>query len=335
MQRRLPLQESLDHFNYLITLSLMSKRRKKKAGVLKNRITIALLLLIAICGLLIAILVIFPVNSSLTNSVEKNKEEKGITPEKNKDIPDTIQRIENRTEHNTNSVNLSKKPGRIAIIIDDVGNDLALLKPFLEFPGRLTIAVLPELPFSREASEQIYRSGKEVILHLPMQPLGNEKTGPGGIDVTMNKEEIMGVLEKDFASVLHAKGINNHMGSLATQDRMVMDALFSFLKNKNKYFVDSKTINSTISKQFAHQYQVPIAKRNFFLDSEIKKEDIAKALEQGVGFARMNGNAVLIGHVQNREVINVLMEKYRELVESGILFVTVSEIVSFPEGPDQ
>jgi hypothetical protein len=53
--------------------------------------------------------------------------------------------------------------GTLVFVIDDAGNNLRELEPFLRIPGPLTIAVLPGLPYSAEAARRIRAAGKEVI----------------------------------------------------------------------------------------------------------------------------------------------------------------------------
>ncbi|MDR1143679.1 MAG: divergent polysaccharide deacetylase family protein, partial [Spirochaetaceae bacterium] len=72
------------------------------------------------------------------------------------------------------------RKGILALVIDDAGNNLRELDPFLAFPGPLTIAVLPGLPNSAEAARRIRNTaGKELFLHQPMEPLNGQDPGPG------------------------------------------------------------------------------------------------------------------------------------------------------------
>jgi polysaccharide deacetylase 2 family uncharacterized protein YibQ len=311
----------------MITVVVMKRGRKKKSFFKGNKKAITVFLLCAIAGLLFIILLILPRTINSGTSADKSKGNAGSeTGEKMSDA-EKRRAEEERTEKTVGTTLLVKKHGRVAFIIDDAGNDLVSLKPFLSFPGKITISVLPQLPYSHEASRQASESGKEVILHLPMQPLGNENPGPGAIEVSMSRDQIWSLLDKDFSSVPNAKGANNHMGSLATQDKKVMDTLFAYLKEKKKFFVDSKTIGTTLSEQYAHQYEIPLLERQFFLDTSTDKESVIRALNQGIAFSRTNGYAVIIGHVQNSVVSEVLAQEYEQLVASGIEFMTVAELL--------
>jgi hypothetical protein len=74
----------------------------------------------------------------------------------------------------------SPRPGRhnvearLAIILDDLGNDRAVGNAIFALPFPLTISVLPDHTHSIDIAEEAHRRGFEVMLHLPMQSVGNE-----------------------------------------------------------------------------------------------------------------------------------------------------------------
>ncbi len=93
---------------------------------------------------------------------------------------------------------MREKEKRLFFIIDDAGYSLENLRPFLEFPGDLTIAVLPGLQYSKE-SARLLEKGKKVILHQPMEALNGNNTGPHDIMTDMNDNEINSILEKKMS----------------------------------------------------------------------------------------------------------------------------------------
>ncbi len=117
-----------------------------------------------------------------------------------------------------------EEKGRLAVVIDDAGYDLDELQPFLELPMPLAVAVLPNLPHSREAARRVLAAGKELLLHLPMEPEGRENPGPGALLTADSPEETRRLLDAALATVPGAVGMNNHMGSRATADEVLMTA---------------------------------------------------------------------------------------------------------------
>lgn len=319
------------------------KRKKRKSGNARPRFGVLVMLLAVIAGLLGIVLVLFPRTAAgmPEDSLLGTTQDSGDSGRS-----DELRGSDGRNSETTVGISSSKSSGsassttavyhgrrmKVALVIDDAGNDMSGLDSFLEFKGKLTIAVLPELANSARSAERAHQAGKEVILHLPMQPLGDENPGPGVIEVTFDREEIYRVLEADLATVPFAVGVNNHMGSLATQDKRVMDSIFSYLQRTNKYFLDSRTVQTTVSRDAADAHGVSFIERNYFLDIKTDTQSIDVALKQGLSYAAKNGFVVMIGHVQHKELAALLKENYTEYLNQGVEFVFVSDLIEQASG---
>ena len=216
---------------------------------------------------------------------------------------------------------------KLAIVIDDAGNNLQELRPYLEFPAPLTFAVLPQLHHSASAAELVREHGHEVILHLPMAAVSGMNPGPGTISSELSETEIHLLLELNFASISGAVGTNNHMGSAGTADERIMDTVMAYLANNGKFFVDSRTTSSSVAAAYASKHGVPFMARDVFLDHDRDPAAIRSALRQGLAVAREQGHAVLIGHSSVGEVAAALLEVYPRLLEQGYEVVPLSELV--------
>ena len=111
----------------------------------------------------------------------------------------------------------AEPPVRIAIIIDDLGNSRSLGLEAVALPGAITYSVLPQVPYSRAIARRAHAVGKEVMLHLPMQPVDGRPMGPGGLHNAMNREEFAHAVWASVSSIPHVAGVNNHMGSMLTR----------------------------------------------------------------------------------------------------------------------
>ena len=220
---------------------------------------------------------------------------------------------------------------RIYLILDDGGHNTHQLKPFLEFPGKLSIAVIPRLKYSKEAAELIYQSGKTVMLHQPMQPLGKADPGSGAILVTMSDDQIRKTLNDNLDSVPHVVGFNNHMGSAATSDERVMDVVLKVAKQRGLFFVDSYTHAGTVCAKVAKKNGMRIAKRDIFLDNDKSREKIMEAFNAGKAIADKNGYAVMIGHIWSDELASTMIELYPEFIEEGYCFESVADFFKLEE----
>jgi polysaccharide deacetylase 2 family uncharacterized protein YibQ len=223
--------------------------------------------------------------------------------------------------------------GNIVYVIDDAGNNLRELEPFLRFPGALTIAVLPGLPNSAEAARRARAAGKEVFLHQPMQAEGGADPGPGAIYAGMGADEVRAILQKNVDEIGSIAGINNHQGSLITQDEAIMRTVLEFCRDNGLYFLDSRTTAGTVAPKIARELGVDIAERNIFLDNDRSREAITGYLEQGLAVAREKSAATMIGHAWADQLAGVLTDSYAGLNALGYTFLTVSDAMRRRHSP--
>jgi polysaccharide deacetylase 2 family uncharacterized protein YibQ len=221
---------------------------------------------------------------------------------------------------------------QLAIILDDMGHDRAAADSLLALPFPLTISVLPHLPLSAEVAEEAYRRGDQILLHLPMEPEA-EGGGPEGVTreeielrVGMNPDQVNSALEGMLETVPHAAGVNNHEGSRATADLPLMQALMPALRERNLFFIDSRTTAATVAYDAAERAGVPAASRKVFLDDTPSKEAILAQLELAARDASRDGSAIAIGHPRPA-TIAALAQGVPELESRGIHLVFASELV--------
>jgi polysaccharide deacetylase 2 family uncharacterized protein YibQ len=217
--------------------------------------------------------------------------------------------------------------GTLVFIIDDAGNNLRELEPFLRIQFPFTIAVLPGLPYSAEAARLIRESGKEVILHQPMEALGGQEPGPGAIYSNMSAAEIRAVLSRNIDEVGPVAGINNHQGSKITMDKEAMQTILAFCNEKGIYFIDSRTTADTVASVVAKQMGIKIAERNIFIDNEQNKDAMLRYITGGLTRAQRNGSAVMIGHTWSLNLASLLAEQFPGFVEQGYTLKSASDII--------
>lgn len=217
---------------------------------------------------------------------------------------------------------------RVAIVIDDLGNDLGPAERIAGWRDPVAGAVLPGLRFSAASARTLSRGGKEVLLHLPMEPAGYPKVrpGPGVILRTQSDPEIVRILEEDLDSVPGAVGVNNHMGSAATADPRVMRTVARVLSGRGLFFLDSRTTDATVAERVAEESWVPAARRRVFLDDVSTEAAVRAQLAELVRRARKEGSAIAIGHPYPA-TLAVLERDLPGLVKEGVRVVRVTELV--------
>jgi polysaccharide deacetylase 2 family uncharacterized protein YibQ len=217
---------------------------------------------------------------------------------------------------------------RIYLILDDGGHSLDDLRAFAPFPGIFTLAVLPSLEYSTDAARMAIALGHELILHQPMEALGGNDPGPGAIMTTDDNPRIRRILRENLRQFPDAIGVNNHMGSKATGDVRVMAAVSSVLANRHLFFLDSRTIHTSVADTVAVAAGLPGLRRDVFLDNVRTTEAISGQLDEGLAIAREKGYAVLIGHVTSPELARVLTDRYDEITAAGFAFAPLSDLVA-------
>ena len=216
--------------------------------------------------------------------------------------------------------------GKLIFVFDDAGHNLEQLQYFLDLPFPCTIAVLPKLPNSRETARRIRAAGKELILHQPMQALDpNIDPGKGAVKPGMSREEIKKIIASNVEEIGPIAGMNNHEGSLITSDEEAMNAVLELCREKNIYFLDSRTSSKSVVPQVAKKLNMSIWERAVFLDNKKDKAYMKKQIIDGLEIASQRGEAIMIGHVFTVDLAILLKEMYSDLTQEGYTFSTISK----------
>ena len=261
-------------------------------------------------------------------SEKPNKENKAKKPE-SPIITDKPKPQEQEPDASTYPIqDLPELPskGKLIFVFDDAGHNLEQLQYFLDLPFPCTIAVLPKLPNSRETARRIRAAGKELILHQPMQAVNqNINPGEGAVKPGMSREEIKKIVASNVEEIGPIAGMNNHEGSLITSDEEAMEAVLELCREKNIYFLDSRTSSKSVVPQVAKKLNMSIWERAVFLDNKRDKAYMKKQIIDGLEIASQRGEAIMIGHVFTVDLAILLKEMYSDLTQEGYTFSTISK----------
>jgi hypothetical protein len=188
------------------------------------------------------------------------------------------------------------KDPKIAIVIDDLGADLAHTDRALALPKPVTLSFLPYAEATPWLSAEALRGGHEILVHMPMEAVGDRDPGPLVLTVGMAPDEIRRRLAAALDRVPGAIGINNHMGSRFTADRDALVPVAEALAARHLIFFDSRTTADTQVVRVAHAFGVPSEGRDVFLDDEQTAGAVGAQLQELEVRARSQGVAIAIGH---------------------------------------
>jgi len=218
-----------------------------------------------------------------------------------------------------------QKP-KIAIVIDDVGVDLKGSERAIKLPSFITLSFLPYATRLREQTKEARDAGHELLLHMPMEPIGHEDPGPGALLVDLPPREIQQRFETALASFTGFDGVNNHMGSKFTADSDGMTLVIDELQQRHLFFLDSRTSAQSVGKKIAEEKNLPSVGRDVFLDDEQSPESIRAQLIQTEKIARHKGFAIAIGH-PHAATLDVLETWIDEAQKQGFELVALKSLV--------
>lgn len=222
----------------------------------------------------------------------------------------------------------------LAIVIDDLGDNRAKGLAAIHLPGKITYAFLPHTPYAAELARKADALGKEVILHAPMENKSGLRLGPGALEDHHTLPQLNSILNADLDSIPNVMGMNNHMGSLLTEDREKMETIMHVMRERNMFFLDSVTTSNTVAWKVAREYGVPYLLRDVFLDNEQKQDYIHNQFKQALKKAVDQGDAVLIGHPYPATI--AYLEKVLPVIERlGVRLVSASEMIRLRSEPKE
>ncbi|MFQ6608177.1 MAG: divergent polysaccharide deacetylase family protein [Fidelibacterota bacterium] len=219
--------------------------------------------------------------------------------------------------------------GIICFIIDDFGYNISdVVRSFIHLDIPLTCSILPGHPYSRRIARLAHEARHQVIVHMPMET-HDHRAGEESYIITraMTEEEIRTRVRSAFQKLPQAEGMNNHQGSLATENRRVMQILADELKSLGKYFIDSRTTKKTLAEEVMKAVGVPTERRRIFLDNENDLRYIKKQIEQLARIAKSEGVAIGIGHPR-KKTLQAIRQMIPVLREQGFHFGYASAAVN-------
>jgi len=214
----------------------------------------------------------------------------------------------------------------IAIVIDDLGNDAPETEAAVALPGAVTLAFLPYPDAAPSFAHAALRAGHQVMLHMPMEPQGTDDPGPMALRTDLSAAANLMRLDWALARLPGATGINNHMGSRFTADRLALVPVLEHLAARHLFFLDSRTTAATAVVPLARAFGVASAGRDVFLDDVETRGYVQKQLAETERLARQNGAAIAIGHPHD-VTLAVLKTWCAEASAHGFRLVPASDAI--------
>ena len=220
-----------------------------------------------------------------------------------------------------------KGQAQIAIVIDDVGLDVSGSRRAVALPAFVTLSYMPYAKHLPEQTKEARDVGHELLLHMPMEPMGAADPGPGALLVGLSQDELRHRLDTALASFTGFDGMNNHMGSKFTADTAGMELVVDELQQRHLFFLDSRTSAQSVGLSIARQHGLPTIARDVFLDDDVSPKAVRAQLEATERVARRKGSAVAIGH-PHAVTLQALEEWLPDAARRGFVFVPIKDLVN-------
>lgn len=201
---------------------------------------------------------------------------------------------------------------KLVIVIDDIGYRNKDDDHIYAMPKEIAVAIIPAAPYAKQRNELAKQQGRDILIHMPMQPLTKQRIEEGGLHIGMSEEQVKQRVKTANAIVSYAIGMNNHMGSAATIDSALMTHLMKSLKENHLLFLDSRTNGRSVAGKIAKQFGIPALERHIFLDDSDELADVQRQFQSAVRYAQKNGVAIVIGHPR-KNTIAVLQNGLKNL----------------------
>ena len=233
----------------------------------------------------------------------------------------TQKRIEKEKPQLIKKASLTSSIGkpRLVIIIDDVSST-AQMKRIQGTGLKLTPSIFPPSELSMK-SHKLAIPLEHYMVHLPMES-GNTKFNTHYKTLMVNSaahtiEERVKEVRRLFPK---AKYLNNHTGSVFTNDYQAMNKLYSELDKQGFVFIDSRTVASSKVRKIAHEFKHMYISRDIFIDNEHNIPYIHQQLKEAVSVAKKKGYAIAIGH-PHKITMEALQQAKKILSDVEIVYI--------------
>lgn len=226
----------------------------------------------------------------------------------------------------TKQAHPDKIKGRLAIVIDDCGSRTDVIHTLNAIPVPLTYAVMPYKSYTTLSANLGYSAGRQIFVHMPMQPLKIASSESVYITPDTTDGKIKATAGEILDQIPHAIGMNNHQGSYATADSRTMKDVLSVVKDRGLIYLDSRTNSASVGAQTASAMGVPTGRNSLFIDNDGDVASIEGRLRQAGHIAVNNGSCIVIGHCRpnTAEAIAAMID---ELHDAGVDIVFASELM--------
>lgn len=223
-----------------------------------------------------------------------------------------------------------RSAARLAIVIGGMGRRLDdVAQRLIESPLDISFAVLPGFPDSKETARVACSEGKEVLLHLPVEPRGYPRVDPGEGAVLLDQSarEIRTLVRNHIEDLGCVSGVVNYMGSAGTRDRDLMRAVLGEIAKRGLFFMDSSASAHSVGPETAAALHVPCLQNDLFVEGGREGPGLLeKRMDRAEQIALHRGMALVLAS-PTVELLETITARAGSYESKGIVLVKVSDLI--------
>ena len=218
---------------------------------------------------------------------------------------------------------------RIAIVLGGIGlSQTGSQSAINELPPSITLGFSPFGLSLQRWMQLARRQGHEVVLQLPMEPLGYPTIDPGPRTLTSLAtpgENLMN-LRWSLARMTNYPLVMNYLGSGLTSKPTILRPLLDEIRKRGLGYIDDGTATASVALDVAKSLRLPHTRANTVIDSNRKPEQIRanllalETLAKAKGFAMGTATAF-------PETVAALKEWTQSAAKRGIVVVPASALL--------
>lgn len=228
-----------------------------------------------------------------------------------------------------------KRP-RIAIVVADMGlSGVTTGSALQKLPATVTLAFLPYAERLDSWVEQARTKGHEVMLSVPMEPIGfpRDDPGPNALLSTLPSDRNIERLHWSMSKVMGYTGITTTTGSKFLGSADPLKPVMDDLKARGLLFLDPRLTPRSQGAAAAEKAGVPRAAADRVIDRDLARNAIDDQLRELEAVAKQQGSAVGIGFPYPSTVERLALWA-TGLQDRGIVLAPLSALVTQAKGPN-
>lgn len=227
----------------------------------------------------------------------------------------------------------SRMGPKVAIVVGGLGISQSGTQSAIQtLPSEVTLAFAANGNSLARWMQEARRSGHELLLQTPMEPVGYPTNDPGENTVTTDQmaAEDFSSLYASLSRMTNYVGVMNYLGGQLTADPRALQPFMSELSRRGLMYLDDGSSSRSVALDLAGMTATPAGGADLVLDDVQDAGEISRRLDQLEQIARTKGSAIGVASAFETST-SVISGWMREAERRGITVAPVSAVVIDPE----